>query len=309
MLLKPKARAATLVYHMPGHGTTPDAHIAYYGRDDADYAHAWWKGGSARPTMRGRIDAVRGISRRVLGAVPGSGLVTDTFEARRYAEQQGRLQGLGGVAAVDALLHEDPRKQRSKRDRVVSVLRQSRIIESGRVVGVQPVIYATAQRDHGRMLTSRARTLSRLIDADKVGGETLFNAHPILVHGQRGEASQALYGAIDEAATDLVEKDHELRGEQDVGSKLSPTLIVVMEAGHIARALQGPTYDDVARSGIATLSLIGRLPRDNIWVPGSLVPAVPARPRPESELPVPLAAVPNPEPSPQAAQPYTSVYF
>jgi hypothetical protein len=288
---------------MPRDITSHKAHVAYYDSAKADFANEWREGASPKPNIWGAASAVRGVPRRVLGVVPVHRLVVDRLDGRRYADQQKRLRRLGLVAAVNGTSLGERKRDLARRDRVLSIFRESGVFEQGRVVGIQPIIYATAHREHSGSLTRRAKTLSNSIDAEKVGGETLFNPKPLVVGSRQIETTEALY----EAATDLEQKAQALNGEADDTYVPSPILIIVMGAGHIARTMQGPSYDEVVRSGIVTLDSVDTLPKGNVWTP-RFMPLPAERPTDESEQTVPLVPVPANEPTILATQPYTSVY-
>jgi hypothetical protein len=188
------------------------------------------------------------------------------------------------------------------------------MLERGRIVNIQPIIYATAYREGHRSLTSRARALKELIGADKAEGET-FSLKPAVINSKRGQASEGVYGATYEAAADLESKVKTLsRGEDDTYVR-PPGLVLVMSAELIANTLKGVHYNEVVSSGAAVFGIAGRSPNDTIWMPGSLLLPPPARVPAEEglapaadELPAIEAPIPFVRPVPQAVQPYNQVY-
>ncbi len=279
---------------------------------DALIINEWRVGGFTRPRMpsiRGTAGAIQEVPRLLWGTVPGSELVTDKLDERKYVEQQKRIRKLGSLAAVDVLSLSRRRKDRTKLDLVLGTLRANGVFDHGRIVGIQPVIYSTAYRERRRVLSYRAEILSDAIDEEKEGGKTLFSARPIVVNSHPGSTSEALYAAIDEAAIDLNQKSKELTGRGEEGAYApSPSLIIVLSAGHIATVLKGVTHDDMARSGVAVHELTDRLPKNNIWAPGFTTLPSDVR-RNEGILPGQHVLVPELVPVPVAVQPYTSSVY
>ncbi len=291
---------------MPNHITSHNAQLTHYDSHKADFANDWWNGASAKPTIRGAAGAVRRLPRRVLGAVPGRSLVVDRLDGRKYTEKQKKLQRLGFLAAVDGNSLGERRRDRARRDRVLSIFQESGVFEQGHIVDIQTIIYATAYRDRELRgsLTRRAKALGTAIDRRKAGGETFFIPEPLVVGSRQMETTEALY----EAATDLEQRAKAHAGGKDGSYVPSPSLVIVMGAGHIARTLQGPSYDEVVRSGLVTLDPVGPLPKYDFWIP-RFAPSPASRPAVErEELPAPTLGVPVPEPALQAVQQHIAIY-
>lgn len=290
---------------MPRYISSRNAQIAYFNSNEADFANLVWNVGAAKPTLKATLGAaIQGAPRRLAGVVPGRRLVADKLDGRRYTKDQNRLQRLGFLAAVDGDLLGERKRDRARRDRVLSIFQESGVFERGHIVGIQPIVYATANREQGSSLARRAKALSTSIeDAGKVGGETLFNPKPLVVGSQHMETTKAIY----EAATDLEQKAQAHAGGRDGSYVPSSSLIVVMGAGHIALTLPGPSHDEVVRSGVVTPEAIDPLPKYTFWIP-RFIPSPVRRPSAEFELPAPLEPAMVLQEGPPAAQPYTTVY-